>query len=42
VTLVLYSEAGPEQGDRRVVDPKILEQIWQDFEPYRTAAAAVH
>jgi Trypsin-like peptidase domain len=42
VTLVLYSEAGPEQGDRRVVDPKILEQIWQDFAPYRTAAAAVH
>ena len=42
VTLVLYSVAGPEQGDRRVVDPKILEQIWQDFEPYRTAAAAVH
>ena len=42
VTLVLYSEAGPEQGDKRVVDPKILEQIWQDFEPYRTAAAAVH
>jgi hypothetical protein len=40
VTLVLYSETGPEQGDRRVVDPKILEQIWQDFEPYRTAAAA--
>ena len=42
VTLVLYSETGPEQGDRRVVDPKILEQIWQDFEPYRAAAAAVH
>jgi hypothetical protein len=38
VTLVLYSVTGPEQGDRRVVDPKILEQIWQDFEPYRTAA----
>jgi hypothetical protein len=42
VTLVLYSETGPEQGDRRVVDPKILEQIWQDFEPYRAAAGAVH
>ena len=42
VTLVLYSAAGPEQGDSRVVDPKILEQIWQDFEPYRKAAAAVH
>jgi S1-C subfamily serine protease len=42
VTLVLHSAAGPEQGDRRVVDPKILEQIWQDFEPYRKAAGAVH
>jgi hypothetical protein len=39
VTLVLHSAAGPEQGDRRVVDAKILEQIWQDFEPYRKAAA---
>ena len=39
VTLVLHSAAGPVQGDRRVVDPKILEQIWQDFEPYRKAAA---
>jgi S1-C subfamily serine protease len=42
VTLVLYSETGPEQGDRRVVDPKILERVWQDFEPYRKAAAAAH
>jgi hypothetical protein len=41
VTLVLHSAAGPEQGDRRVVDPKIVEQIWQDFEPYRKAAGAV-
>jgi S1-C subfamily serine protease len=42
VTLVLYAETGPEQGDRRVVDPKIIEQIWQDFEPYRKTAAATH
>ena len=40
VTLVLHSATGPEQGDRRVVDPKIVEQIWQDFEPYRKAAGA--
>ena len=39
VTLVLHSAAGPEQGDRRIVDPKIVEQIWEDFEPYRKAAA---
>jgi hypothetical protein len=42
VTLVLYSATGPEQGDSRVVDPKLLAQIWQDFEPYRKAAAAAH
>jgi hypothetical protein len=40
VTLVLHSAAGPEQGDRRVVDAKIIDQIWQDFEPYRKAAGA--
>ncbi len=39
VTLVLHSATGPPEGDRRVVDPKIIEQIWQDFEPYRKAAA---
>ena len=39
VTLVLDSAAGPVQGDRRVVDSKILEEIWQDFEPYRKAGA---
>ncbi|MGQ0737154.1 MAG: trypsin-like peptidase domain-containing protein [Acidobacteriota bacterium] len=35
VKLVLYSEKAPEKGDTRVVDPKLLEQIWQDFAPYR-------
>jgi hypothetical protein len=40
VTLVLHSAAGPAEGDRRTVEPKILEQIWRDFEPYRKAAAA--
>ena len=24
--------------DTRVIDPKILQQIWEDFAPYRTAA----
>jgi hypothetical protein len=37
VKLVLYSEKEPEKGDTRVVDPKVIEQIWQDFEPYRAA-----
>jgi len=40
VTLVLYAETGPAEGDRRVVDAKIIEQVWQDFEPYRKASSA--
>jgi hypothetical protein len=35
VRLVLYSDKAPDQGDSREVDPKVLRQIWQDFEPYR-------
>jgi hypothetical protein len=35
VRLLLYSEQDPERGDSRNVDPKIVRQIWQDFEPYR-------
>ena len=35
VKLVLYSEKEPEKGDARVVDPKVLQEIWQDFAPYR-------
>jgi hypothetical protein len=31
VTLVLYSEKEPEKADTRVVDPKLLQQIWRDF-----------
>ena len=37
VKLVLYSEKEPEKGDTRVVDPKVLQQIWQDFAPFRPA-----
>ena len=32
VTLALYSEKEPAKADTRVIDPKILRQIWQDFE----------
>jgi Trypsin-like peptidase domain len=35
VRLVLHSEKEPERGDNRVVDARIVEQIWQDFAPYR-------
>jgi hypothetical protein len=33
VKLVMYSDKAPEKGDTRVVDPKILDQIRQDFAP---------
>jgi hypothetical protein len=35
VKLVMYSEEESEKADTRVVDPKVIQQIWQDFEPYR-------
>ena len=35
VKLVLYSEKEPERADTKVVDAKIVQQIWQDFAPLR-------
>jgi hypothetical protein len=35
VKLVLYSEKEPEKGETQVVDPKVIQQIWEDFSPYR-------
>ena len=35
VRLVLYSEKEPGKSNTRVVDPKVIQQIWQDFAPYR-------
>jgi S1-C subfamily serine protease len=35
VKLVLYSEKEPQKADTKVVDAAIVEQIWQDFAPYR-------
>jgi S1-C subfamily serine protease len=35
VKLVLYSEKEPAKGDTRFVDPKVVQQIWEDFAPYR-------
>jgi S1-C subfamily serine protease len=35
VKLVLYSEKEPEKGDTRVVDPKLVLQIWEGFAAYR-------
>ena len=33
VKLTVYSENEPDKGDTRVVDPKILQQIAEDFRP---------
>jgi S1-C subfamily serine protease len=35
VKLVLSSEKDPDKMDTKVVDPRIIDQIWQDFAPYR-------
>jgi hypothetical protein len=35
VKLVLYSEKDPEKAETRVVDAKVVNQIWQDFAAYR-------
>ena len=35
VKIVLYSEKEPAKGDTRLVDPRVLQQVWQDFAPYR-------
>ena len=39
VKLVLSSEKEPEKQDTRIVDPRVIEQIWQDFTPYRALLA---
>jgi hypothetical protein len=33
VTLTVYSEDAPDNGDTRVVDPSLLQQITRDFDP---------
>ena len=38
VTLMLYSDKDPEKPDMRVVDTKIVQQVWQDFAAYRAGA----
>jgi S1-C subfamily serine protease len=35
VKLTFYSEKEPDKGDAKVVDAKVVQQIWDDFEPYR-------
>jgi hypothetical protein len=38
VKLTVLSDKDADKGDTRIVDPKIVEQIWQDFAPYRAPA----
>ena len=42
VKLVMYSEKEPRKSDTRVVDLRVLQQIWQDFAPYRALAAILN
>jgi S1-C subfamily serine protease len=35
VKLIVYSQKEPDKADTRVVDPKLIQQIWSDFAPYR-------
>ena len=30
----------PEKGETRVVDPGVVQQVWEDFAPYRRQAAS--
>ncbi len=39
VKLLLYTEKEPNKADSRVIDPKVVQQIWQDFEPFRAQPA---
>ena len=35
VKLTLYSVKDTQRGESRTVEPAVVKQIWQDFEPYR-------
>ena len=35
VKLEIYSEKEPQKAEARVVDARIIEQVWSDFAPYR-------
>jgi hypothetical protein len=35
VTLMMYSDKAPDKADTRVVEPAVVQQVWQDFAPYR-------
>jgi S1-C subfamily serine protease len=39
VKIVLFSDKPSDKGDTRLVDAKIVQQVWDDFAAYRAAAA---
>lgn len=39
VSLELYSEKNPGSARVRVLDNKIVQRVWTDFEPYRDSSA---
>ena len=38
VKLTFYSEKEPEKGDTKVVDAKLIQQVWEEFEFYHSSA----
>jgi hypothetical protein len=38
VTLEVYSEKAPDKPELATIDPKVLQQIWDDLAPYRSPA----
>jgi hypothetical protein len=37
VRLTLFSDKAPSKADPRTLDAKIVQQIWDDFAPYRAS-----
>jgi len=37
VTLQIFSEKDPEKSESRILDPKSVERVWNDFRPYFAA-----
>ncbi|MGE3843915.1 MAG: trypsin-like peptidase domain-containing protein [Vicinamibacterales bacterium] len=35
VKLVAFSEKEPRRGESLIVEPNVVQQVWDDFEPYR-------
>jgi len=36
IILEIFSQKEPAKGETRTIDPKVVEQFWRDFEPYRS------